>query len=290
MRFVLKVVAHVARDHAAGAAAGPARESQAVLLQVHGLHLRGVGLAHDPAELGPDQRSFEVVLGLVRDVFGINTEVNGLAGRILDGVPEGLARVVPDPPFALHIVGVRAFPVRRARQRDADEIALLPDEPYAARREVHVGPPDFLRVGNVFVRRTLLPAGNALRPAEDRGSLAPFRIAREADRVARLAELADAQFAAVIDTTFEDVGVDPATRPGLARRLPVPGVVLPWRLPGDAFVLVIAGVEVDVADGGTFLEAEGPWRPLQVTVGEDLCVGFLPGEGFGGPGGSDCDA
>src|ERR1700722_17077103 len=35
MRFVLEVVAHVAHDHAPGAAARPAGEAQAVLLQVH---------------------------------------------------------------------------------------------------------------------------------------------------------------------------------------------------------------------------------------------------------------
>jgi hypothetical protein len=33
-----------------------------------------------------------------------------LARRVLDGVAERLARVVPDPPFALHVVGVRPFP------------------------------------------------------------------------------------------------------------------------------------------------------------------------------------
>ncbi len=76
MRFVLEVVAHVAHDHATGAAAGPTREAQAVLFQVHDFHPRGVGLAHDPAELGPDQRSLEVVFGLVPDVFGINAEVD----------------------------------------------------------------------------------------------------------------------------------------------------------------------------------------------------------------------
>ena len=285
MRFVLEVVAHVAHDHAAGAAAGPAREAQAVLFQVHDFHPRGVGLAHDPAELGPDQRPLEVVFGLVLDVFGIDAEVDLLAGRVLDGVPEGLARVVPDPPFALHVVGVGAFPVGGARQRDAEEIAFLADEPHAARREVQVGPPDFLRLGDVLVRRTLLPAGDAFRSAEDRGALAPARIAREADRVARLAGLAHGQFAAVIDAAFEDVGVDTATDLGLAGRLGVPGVVFPGRLVGGAVVLIIAGVEVDVAEGGTLFEAEGLWGPLEVAVGEDLGVGFLPGEGFAGPGG-----
>src|SRR5262249_12477447 len=42
LRLVLEVVAHVAHDDAAGAAAGPAGEAQAVLLEVHGLHPRGV--------------------------------------------------------------------------------------------------------------------------------------------------------------------------------------------------------------------------------------------------------
>ncbi len=115
MRFVLEVIAHVAHDHAAGAAAGPTPEAQAALFQVHDLHPSGIGLAHDPAELGPDQRVLEVAFGLVPDVFGVDAEVDLLAGRVLDGVPEGFAWVVPDPPFALHVVGVGAFPVGGAR-------------------------------------------------------------------------------------------------------------------------------------------------------------------------------
>src|SRR5262249_52317670 len=135
-------------------------------------------------------------------------------------------------------------------------------EPHAARREIQVGPPDFFRLGDVLVRRALPPAGDAFRSGEDRRTLAPARISREADRIAGLAGLAHGQFAAVIDSAFEDVGVDPATSLGLAGRLGVPGVVLPWRLEGGAVVLVVAGTEVDIADGGAFVEAEGLWGPL----------------------------
>src|SRR5208282_1723463 len=88
--------------------------------------------------------------------------------------------------------------------------------------------------------------------------------------------------AAVIDTALEDVGVDTATDPGLAGRLGVPGVVFPGRPVAGAVVLIIAGIEVDVAEGGTLFKAEGHWGPLEVAVGEDLGVGFLPGEGYSG--------
>src|SRR5262249_8692612 len=153
------------------------------------------------------------------------------------------------------------------------------------RREVQVGPPDFLRLGDVFVRRPFHPAGDAFRSAEDRGASAPTRIAREADGVARLAGFAHDQFAAVIDAAFEEVGVDTTTGLGFASRLGVPGVMFPWRLVGCAIVLVIASVEIDVAEGGALFEAEGFWGPLEVAVGEDLGVGFLPREGYAGPGG-----
>jgi hypothetical protein len=61
-------------------------------------------------------------------------------------------------------------------------------------------------------------------------------------------------------------------------------VVFPGCLVGGAVVLIIAGIEVDVAEGGTLFEAEGPWGPLEVAVREDLGVDFLPGEGYAGPG------
>src|SRR5262249_52622280 len=199
---------------------------------------RGVGLAHDPAELGPDQRPLEVVRGPVLDVLGVDAEVDRPAGRVLDGVAEGPARVIPDPPFALHVVGVRALPVGGACQRDAEVIALPADEPHAARREVQVRPPDLLRLGDVLVRRAFLPAGDSLRPAGHRGALTPTRVARGADRVAGPAGPVHRQLAAVIDAALEDEGVDAAAGPGFAGRLGVPGVVLPGRLPGGAVVLV----------------------------------------------------
>src|SRR5262249_24293824 len=160
------------------------------------------------------------------------------------------------------------------RQRDAEVIALPADEPHAARREVQVGPPDLLQLGDVLVRRAFLPAGDSFRPAEHRRALSPTRAARESDRVAGLAGLAHGQLAAVIDAALEDVGVDAAAGPGFAGRLGVPGVVLPGRLPGGAVVFVIAGVKVDVAEGAPVLEAEGPGGPLQVAVGEDPGVRF----------------
>ena len=115
--------------------------------------------------------------------------------------------------------------------------------------------------------------------------MAPAWIAREADRVARLAGLVHGQFPAIIDAAFEDVGVDPATSPGLACRLRVPRVVFPRRLTGGAVVLVIARIEVDKAERGAPVEAEGLRGPLEIPVREDLGVVFLPGEGVAGPSG-----
>ncbi len=62
-------------------------------------------------------------------------------------------------------------------------------------------------------------------------------------------------------------------------------MVFPWRLVGGAVVFIIAGVKVDVADRGTLFEAEGLRGPLEIALGKDLGVGFLPGESSIGPGG-----
>jgi hypothetical protein len=67
-------------------------------------------------------------------------------------------------------------------------------------------------------------------------------------------------------------------------------VVFPRRLGGGAVVLVVAGIEVDVAEGGALVEAEGLWGPLEIAVGEDLGVGLLPGEHDAGPGGCAGDS
>src|SRR5258708_13565114 len=56
LRLVLQVIAHVTHDDTARAAARPAPKTQAVLLQVPPFHLFGVGGAHDPAGIRPDQR------------------------------------------------------------------------------------------------------------------------------------------------------------------------------------------------------------------------------------------
>jgi len=135
-------------DDITGAAAGPVREAQAILLQVHDFQPAwGKGWLMTQPNSGQISASLKYSSGLPLMCFVFDAEVDLLASRVLDGVSEGLAGVVPDPPLALHVVGVRAFPVGGARQRNTEEIAILSDEPHAARREVQVCPPHFLRSG-----------------------------------------------------------------------------------------------------------------------------------------------
>src|SRR5262245_41769678 len=116
-------------------------------------------------------------------MFGIHTEVNSLAARVRGRVPERLARIVPHPPLALHVVGIGNLPVWRAGQWNPSDASVFAHAPETPRREVEIRPPDFLRFGDVFVGRTLRPDGHALGPAEDGLAVSPSGVARQPNRI-----------------------------------------------------------------------------------------------------------
>jgi len=133
VRFVLEVVAHSACDDPVGATAGPACKAQAVLSEVDDLHLGGVGSAHHPAELRPDQRTEEIVWGFVPDMPCIDGQMENLAAGIRDGIAERPTRVFPDPPFAFDVVRVGDLPIGRAGEGNAHHLTVWMDQPNAAR-------------------------------------------------------------------------------------------------------------------------------------------------------------
>ena len=277
MRFVFEVVSHVAHDDPAGAAAGPPAKPQAMPFQVHYFDLGGIGRTHDPAELRPDQCPLEIVRGLVSDIPGVNAQVNSLAARVRGGVPEWLARVIPDPPLTLHVVWVGHLPVGCPRQRDADNRAVVLDAPNAARREVEVRPPNFPWFGDVGMIGAPGPRGDALGTAEHRLAGSPSRVTGEPDGFPGSAGIPDQQPPAINHAAFEDVGVHARQRGGPARGQRIPRVALPGSVRGVTRVRVVAGFEINVPDRVTRLECERPRFPGQVAPGIHLGVGLLPG-------------
>ena len=81
----------------------------------------------------------------------VDSQADRLTLRIRDGVAEGFARVIPNPPFAFHVVWVRDFPIRSPGQWNACNRAIAANRPDRARRKIEISPPDLFRFRNIFV-------------------------------------------------------------------------------------------------------------------------------------------
>src|SRR5262245_31167381 len=247
-----------------------------MLLQIHHFDLRRVWTAHHPAVLGPDQRSLEILLRFVLDVLRIDAEVNGLSTGVGGSVPEWFARIVPDPPLALYVVGVGNFPVRRAGQRDARDSAILADSPNAPRRETEIRPPNFFRLQDIFAAGSLCPTSHALRPAQNGFTTPPRRIARQSYRMPRLTRIFDHEPSAINRSALEDVSVKATRRGGLPGRIQVPWMMFPGGCRRLARISVVTGLEINKPEGVAFLEHERPRLPFQIAFRIDLSVCLLP--------------
>ena len=106
-------------------------------------HPRRVRRAHDPAELGVDQRALHEVL--VEPL-----EVRGIVGAEAFLGLEGMRVVGPGEPLGLVVLGL-AVPVRVAGQRDARGRAARVDHPHRARRKVQGGLPHRRGLGDLGV-------------------------------------------------------------------------------------------------------------------------------------------
>src|SRR6266498_1269782 len=136
-------------------------------IQIHRLNRSRIRAAHHPPIFRPDQCAFEVLLRLVLDVLRVDAEADRLPTRVGGSVPKRLARIVPNPPFLLHVIGIRNLPVRSTCKRNSRDGAILPLVPNTARREIKIRTPDFLRLRDLFTRGALRPIPHHFRTRQD---------------------------------------------------------------------------------------------------------------------------
>ena len=226
--FVLKRVAVELDDLVAPHAAPSPPETQPLLRGVDEGDSHRVGAPHDPAVFRP-QDGVLVVLGRLREVLGVDAQVELPGAFLREDVERPSGRVVPVPPFALDVVGIGDLPVGRARQRNPGYLAPPADEPHAPRREVQVGIPYLPRFGDVLVVGPSLPAAHRLRAAYHGLAPSPRGVARQPDRFRGSARFLYGQRAAIDRAALEHIGVNSPTGGGLPRGLGVPRMMLPGR-------------------------------------------------------------
>ena len=268
----------VPRDDLAAVAVPETLEADGLLRGVEGLDLRGERRAHDDAPLAPDDAA-DVVLGLSAQMLRVDAQMHGGVADfrlVLVGPP---LRLLPRVPVAHHVFGVRDGPVRRAGERDANDLAVGGDAPDGARGEVEVGDPDFAGFGDVGAIGSELPCGHAFRAGYDGFAGAPGGIDGETDRARGGADEPAPQRAAVGDAPFEDEGVGIGADLGVAGGGRVERMPLPRRCGRTPIARIVAALEVDVARIAALIGGERHRRPLEIARGQHLGVGLLPGVG-----------